>query len=62
MAGAVVEVEPGLPQRPAGEGIELRAAGPPRKDGAGDGDMALEHQRIGVAGLFSGAADGDACG
>ena len=45
VARAMVEVEAGLPQRVAGERVDLRAArafGKPRR---GDGDVALEHQR-----------------
>ncbi len=62
VAGAVVEVEPGLPQRHARQRIELGAAGAFRKHRDGDGDMALQHAGEAVAHLVARRADGDGAG
>ena len=43
VAGAVVEVEAGLPQRLPGERVELRAGGAVGEHRARDRDMALQH-------------------
>ena len=59
VAGAVVEVEPVLPQRAARERVEVdaaRALGEPRR---GDGDVPLQHQREALAHLARRLADGD---
>ena len=62
VAGAVVEIEPGLPQRGARQRIELGAAGVLREHRAGDGDMALEHAGEAVAHLVGRRADRDGAG
>ena len=41
VAGAVVEIEPRLPQRAAGEAVELRARHALGEHRGGDGDVAL---------------------
>jgi hypothetical protein len=43
MAGAVVVVEPDLPQRSSGKGIQMRTADTLREHERGDGDMTLQH-------------------
>ncbi len=60
--GAVIEIEPRLPQRPARERVEVlpaRALGEAR---GGDGDMRLQHEPVMPLHLRRRRADGDACG
>ena len=57
MAGAVVEIDAGLPQRLTRERIELRAGGPVGEDRARDRDVALEHPGEAVAHFRRGLAD-----
>ena len=57
MAGAVIVVEAGLPERPAGEGVDLGAGGADGKAGGGDGDMALQHAGEAVAHFLARLAD-----
>ncbi len=59
MPGAVIEIEPGRPQRPAREGVEVLAARPLGEPRRGDGDVALEHESVMAAHLGRGRADGD---
>ena len=62
VAGAVVVVEAGLPERGAREAVELRAGRADRKARGGDGDVALEHAGEAVAHLRRRRADGDGAG
>ena len=57
VAGAVVVVEPGLPQRIARQRVELRARGAGREARHGQRDVALEHAGEAVAHLGAGRAD-----
>ncbi len=59
VAGAVIEIEPGPPQKLPRQSVELRAGGAVRKHGAGDGDVALEHQSEIAAHLGARRADGN---
>src|SRR5215472_16237903 len=52
MPSAMVIVEPFLPQRTAGEGVELGPGGPFRKTRQSQRDMPLEHAREAVAHLL----------
>ena len=54
VTGAVVEVEPGLPQRRARQRVELGAAGALGKHRGGDGDVAFEHAGEAVAHFLAG--------
>ena len=45
VAGAVIEIEPALPEVLPRQGVELRAGGAVGKDRAGDRDMPAQHQR-----------------
>ena len=59
VAGAVIEIQPALPQRVTREGVEIarrRALGKARR---GNGDMALQHQREALAHFLPWVADGD---
>src|SRR4051794_32910782 len=49
VAGAVGVIQPGFPQRPASEAVELRAARALREDRRRDRDVALEHAGEAVA-------------
>ena len=49
MSRAVVEIEPGAPQRRARQRVDLRAVRSRRKDRAGDRDVAFQHAREAVA-------------
>src|SRR5258705_11950327 len=57
VAGAVRVIEPGLPQRTAGEAVELRAARALGEDRGGDRDVALKDSRKAVAHLVGRFAD-----
>ena len=60
--GAVVVVEPLLPQPMAGKGVELGPGRPFRKAREGQRDMALQHPGKAVAHLVRGLADRDGAG
>src|SRR5438105_4419834 len=62
MAGAVVVIEPLLPERAARKGVQLRACRPFRKAREGERDMPLKHAREAVAHLVAGLADRDRAG
>src|SRR6516165_10308286 len=59
VSGAMVVVEPLLPQRAAGEGVELCASSAPRKARQCQRDMALEHAGKAVAHLLRRLANRD---
>ena len=59
MAGAVVVVEAGFPQRHACKGVDLCAGGAFGKARGRDADMAFQHAGEAVAFLRAGRADGD---
>src|SRR6266568_2103094 len=62
MAGAVVEIQSGLPERATGESVDLAAMRAARENSAGDGDVALQHARIGFARCLVDAPDRDRSG
>ncbi len=62
VAGAVVVVEAGGPQRRAGQGVEGRAGGAGREAHAGQRQVALQHQGEALAHLGGRLADGDRAG
>ena len=62
VARAVIEIEPGVPQRLRAKRVDLRAAAPFGKHGARDGDMALEHAGEAVAHLRGRRARPRSCG
>ena len=62
VAGAMVEIEAGLPERTAREGIDAGAGDALREDGRRDRDMALQHARETVAHLLGRRADGYCAG
>ena len=62
VAGAVVEVEAGRPQRRPREAVELGAGGAVGKHRAGNGDVALEHAGEAVAHLSGRLADDHCAG
>ena len=62
MSGAMVEVEAGLPQRPAGEGVKVDAARARGKARRGNGDVALEHEREALLHLPRRACRSPPCG
>ena len=62
VAGAVIEIEPGLPQELPRQRVELRAGGAVGKHRARDRDMALEHAGEAVAHLGARRADRDGAG
>src|SRR5262249_58564833 len=62
MAGAVVEIDPRLPQIAAREGIELGAGRGVGKYGARERNVALEHEREARAHLRSRLTDGNGAG
>ena len=62
MAGAVVEIDAGLPERLPRERIELRAGGAVGEHRGRDRDMALEHAGEAVAHLGGRLADDDGAG
>ena len=57
MPRAVVEIEPGAPQRQPRQRVDLRAGRALRKHRAGDRDMAFEHAGEAVAHLVGGRPD-----
>ena len=62
MARAVVEIEPGLPQWPAREGVDILPARSLWEPRGGDGDVSLEYQRVVPPHLGARRADGDGPG
>ena len=62
VAGAVIEIEAGLPEELPRQRVELRAGGAVRKHRARDRDMALEHEGEVPAHLGGRRADGDGAG
>src|SRR6478736_4368531 len=59
MTCSVVEVEPGFPQRPSRERIDVLSARSFREPHRGNGDMSLEHERVMPAHFGAWRADGD---
>ena len=59
MAGAMVEIEAGFPERETRQDIERRASRAFREADAGEGDVALQHARIPLFHLFGRIADGE---
>ncbi len=62
MAGAVLEIEAGLPQELPRKGIELRASGAVGKHRARNRDVATQHAGEAVAHFVGGIADRDRAG
>src|SRR5881275_1982665 len=62
MSGAVVVIEPLLPERAARKGVQLRACRPFRKAREGERDMPLKHAREPVAHLVGWRTDCDRTG
>ena len=58
VAGAVIIIQPDLPQRAAGERIQMRAADALRKHRRGNGDVALQHARHALAHFRPGGSAG----
>ena len=62
MAGAVVEIEAGLPQRETRQDIQRRACRAFREAHAREGDVALQHASVALLHLFGRIADGERAG
>ena len=62
MTRPMLVIEPGLPERVARQNIKVCTSRPFREAHGGERDMALQHERVMLAHVIAGLADGHGAG